>query len=48
MVKAPLASVTVRDSAAVALFFATTSAPGMTPPDESTTRPESEVVLPPP
>jgi hypothetical protein len=32
------------NSARVALFFAATSAPGMTAPDESTTTPESEDV----
>src|SRR5437764_8603738 len=41
--KVPLMVVTVLFSAPVPLFLIFTSAPGMTPPDESTTVPDSDV-----
>src|SRR5438876_2665111 len=43
IVKPPSLADTVLNSAPVPLFFTLTSAPGMTPPDESTTVPESDV-----
>ncbi len=45
--KCPVASDTARYSKPVALFLIRTSAPGMTPPDESTTEPDSVVLAAP-
>src|SRR4029453_2385107 len=47
MVKGPFSADTARDSVLVALFFATTSAPGMIAPEASTTVPEIDDVAPP-
>jgi hypothetical protein len=45
--KNPFSSLTVWNSTPVALFFARISAPGMTPPEESTTVPDKVAVLAP-
>jgi hypothetical protein len=43
----PSADETAVETALVALFFASTVAPGMTAPDPSTTTPDKDAVVPP-